>query len=245
MSLNDLWTRIKIAQGLIEKLNEDWEKLNANESYTPTLISPYDFERAKEDAKKTLIKKAIRLTFEKYKVNNVTVSEQHISALMKAEFRAQSIESFLKTVYIESADSKALSEILKEAKRLTPYLGYEKKVTVNDLVKKNKLKLRLFWSYESISFNSIEELRALEKLIDITVNGTKASKIKINPNANIAQVVSSFRGSYSEPFKEARSYVYDTPILEGFRIYKNGKIKITFKKAEDALKVAKVLCNNA
>ena len=242
MSLNDIWRSLKGVLQNIESINKAWENLNANENYMPTLISKYKFEHELRDAQKTLTKTAIRLTFEKHGVNNVTVPESEIEALTKEDFNQTIIEAYIIQHYVKIADDKAYSEILKKAKRLTPYLGYEKKTTVNDLVKKNKLKLRLFWSYEFISFNSIEELRALEKLIDITINETKPSETQLNPNANMVQTIALFRGSWNEPKKEARSYVYDTPILEDFRIYKNGKIEIRFKKAVDALKVAKVLC---
>jgi len=83
-----------------------------------------------------------------------------------------------------------------------------------------------------------DEIDALEKLIEIILNLTPASHAQ---PFKMRSVIKSFEGSWSNPKAQAREYTYDTPTIDKFRIFKNGSFELTFKKAEDTLKIAKTL----
>jgi len=241
-TLDDIWTELKAVQNKFDAMNELWHTFTTK---TSTLIYKHEVERPLKSAKKQLIRKAIQLTLTKHHVSNITIQEEHIDLLMKQEFKQGEIEAFTIEHYVKDADSKAYNEMLKEVKHLVPNIEEPKyhyrKATVEDLVRKNKLGLRIYWSFESVSLDSLRRLKTLTKLIMVVTSDVKPSEVCLDHT--IGDTVDSFRGSFSQPKNEARKYTYDknVPILEGFRIYKNGKLEITFKKGEDALKMAKAL----
>jgi len=242
MSLNSLWSTIKQIQRSIDTINEVWREEMKAYDYIGDLMPHYEIERMAENAKKSLIRFTIWRTFQKYNVSSVTVPEETVKHLMTLEFDENVIETYIHNHFILDANVRAYKEIQKKASDLLPFLGWEtrKKLKANPqiIVKNRRLKLSINWSYHDLDFRSYNEIDALERLIEIILNLTPASHAQ---PSKMRSVIKSFEGSWSNPKQQAREYTYETPKLDKFRIFKNGSFELTFKKAEDAFKIAKTL----
>jgi len=244
-SLDSMWSDVKRLACITERVNKRYAryfKSKEGVSYTPDLISPYKVEELVKKAKRGLVELAVRLTFERHGVNNITVEESVVDKLTEGDFDEENISAYIKENYVAKADELAFSEILNEARGLVPTFwdeqGWRRDATVEDLVKGRRLRLQVYWSYGNLSYHSEGEIIALEKLIGIVLGGKKPSNIGLGQGSMHSLL---WKWRTLEPYSQARKYVYVTDYINSFRVYKNGKFEIEFKKEEYARKVAEAL----
>jgi len=237
--LNELWKDVKTIVAVATDANKRLAEFYKDETWKPELISMYELERAIAKAKERLVDLAVKRTLEKHNIRNVQVSDEVKKKFLDGEeFDEEEIEKYIRENFVKNADELAYGEILRKAKNLLP-LSWERKLKVSDIVKGNKLFLRLWWNYGNISLNSAEEIFALEQLIHVVLGKAKPSKVELSA-VNMYRTIDSFR-TYHEEFSQARKYTYTNKWIDGFRIYKNGKFEIRFKKESYAKKIAKAL----
>jgi len=235
MNLNEYWQKLTVAKVELERLNEMWKKEYAGNF---DLVRCYDM--ITKEAKSTLVRLAVKQTIEKHGIYNVEVSEEVISKLIEQPtFNTDDIEAAIKEPYIGQADAEAQKQLITQARRLVPYPAFDKKATVQDIAKGRRLTLRVRWFYDNVDSQSYDELHAFQILLYSRLRNVPLSKCFFN-HASIGTVIENFRDSH-KPFNQARAYVYDDGIIEGFRLYKNGHIEIIFKKEADAETAAKIL----
>jgi len=172
---------------------------------------------------------------------NLSISEEIYRRFEEQSgFDEVEIQRFLAEI-ISRADEEALNQLRDRANRLVPYIWDDggRKPTVNEIVKGKRLCLRLYWTFGKVSWDSIEAILSLEKLMSIALYDQKPSKAE---GWGIANMIEMFRGTLKD-YNQAKKYTYSNDDTESIRIYKNGRFEITFKKEEYAKKVAKLLLN--
>lgn len=240
-SISKIWNRIKQAEKDISEANEEYKKFKAEYD----IISLYHIEPYIEEARKALIRLAIDETFKKNGIKNISVDQTEINDKFKEkEFKEQEIEEYITKRYMADADKTAYTQILNNVKRLIPTILNEnrtpRKATIDDVLKGRRLILNIYWRYGSVDYDTMEKIDALEKLINITILNDKPSNAE---GRFISEEIRIFRTSAD--YGQARTYVFDTDIIKCFKLYKNGKFEIQFKKAADARKVAEAIFEEA
>jgi len=225
MKVDEIWSRLKAIRSLAEEVNAAENIL-------------YGVEEEIEKAKERLMRIAVSRVLDQYGIRNLEVPKEIYDEIRKGEIRMARVEEILKPL-IEAADDAALEQMLQGASRLVPYVWEEdgaRPPRVDEIVKGRRLHLRVYWSYGNISFSSMEYILALDKVIPALIGREPASRVKPMGIYSLIHDAWSF-GDYSQ----ARQYVLDNQYIDGFRIYKNGKFVIVFKKEDDARMVAKAL----
>jgi len=243
VSLDSIWSDVKRLTSITERVNKRYAAFFKEEedvSYTHRLISPYKVEDLVEEAKRYLVDLAIRLTFEKHSVNNVSVGKGVVEDLAEGEFDEGKIVAYIEENYVKRADEIAYWEILIAARALVPRFWGEhgfRKTTVEDLVKGRRLILRVTWWRDLgiLTHYSDQSIAALDKLIAVVLGGEKPSRARAL-EVSIHHTLSMWRGD-----SQARKYILETDYIKSFRVYKNGKFEIEFKREEYARKVAEAL----
>jgi len=236
--LNEIWSRVKEIEEIVKEVNERYKELYENEHWKPELISKYDVERLINEAKESLVRKAVSLTLEKHGIRNIKIPESVFREFSEKEFDENEISECITKNYVEKAEEIAYKQILSKAKELLPTIWNEngrRKPRIDEIVKGRKLFLRVYWTWGSIDYKSLEEISALGKLIRIVLLKEEASKT----DSRMVMAIDSFRSH--EDYSQARSYYYDNGIIKSFRIYKNGKFEVEFHKKSYAEEVAKAL----
>jgi len=234
MDLNQIWSQVKELERITKDVNEKYAELYENETWKPNLTSEFDIKKLVSKAKDGLVRKAVNLTLEKHGIRNIEIPENVFREFSEKEFDEKEIEERITKNYVENADRIAYEQILAKSKRLLPIR--REQISVSDITKGRKLFLKVYWFYGSIHYESLEEVLALEKLINVIVLNENASKT----SSNMAWIIDSFRRPL-EDFSQARIYHYDNGIIKSFRIYKNGKFEIEFHQKDYAEEVAKAL----
>jgi hypothetical protein len=218
-------------------INDAWKKEHGSSS----LISTYELERMRQSAKKDLIYAAVKRALDVHGVQNVTIPEDAIDKLQRAEgFSVEAVEEAIKEPYLAHADQEAYNQLIKQAKMLIPWTNFDKPSTVQELVRGRVLKLRIHWFIDSVDSSSYDRLYALQILLKAHLTKTPLSQCNLDGASSIDAVIESFRDS-KQPFNQARAYTYLVNPIDGFKVHKNGHIEIAFKEAEDAETAAKIL----
>lgn len=213
---------------------EDYGK----EDFKPDLLRIYTVEQMVAEAKEQLIKAVINDTLKKHEVRNLKIPQEVWTKFYKkAGFSAKQIEAYIMKNFVAKADEVAMQQLLEEAKRLVPWIwehGERKPPKADALVKGFKLTLDAYWSYGGVGYQELDHIRALEKIMNVVICGVPASKAETR---NIADLISVARQA-----GQARTYSLTMDkLIDKFRVFKNGKFEITFKKAQNAKRIANVL----
>jgi len=238
--LNQLWKEIQKITAITTDVNKRFKEAQlGEEKYKADLASELAARQMVQEAKEKLVRTAINRSLETHDVRNVLVDSDVQKKFVDAEgFNEKAIDRFIEKNYVENADALAFQQLLKEVKRLLPVFWDEKgqrEPSVKDIVKGCKIVLHIYWSYGSIYDTS--QIVALEKLISMLLLKEKASKAEDLGMATIINMARAGVGDYAQ----AKSYVFDNRFIKGFRIYKNGKFEIEFKKEKYAKRVARAL----
>ena len=228
MNVNEVWDKLETIKRLADEVNEAEYIL-------------YGVGEAVDKAKEKLVSIAVSQVLNRHGIRNLTVPDDVYRRLNGDGFSMARVEEALKPL-IEKADDVALEQLLRKASHLLPPVWDKNGVRpprVDEIVKGRKLHLRVYWSYGSVSFSSLEYIMALDKVIPALIGRKPASKVK---PMGIYNLILNFGNSLID-YSQARQYVLDNRYIEGFRIYKNGKFVITFKKERNARVVAKALIN--
>jgi len=242
--LNKIWCKTKRLVAIAKEVNSEFKALLdladwGKEEYKPDLLGVYAIERMVTEAKGKLIKTAIDSALKKHDVRNLKVPQEVWDRFDKMPgFSEKQIEAYIVKNFVAKADEVAEEQLLKEAKRLVPWTWKEGEGTApckaEELVQGSKLTLNVYWSYESLNYDSIDRIRALEKLMNVIIYGVPASKAE---TLGLADLINAAR----ETGQQDRTYTWTNKLIEKFRIYKNGKFEIKFKKARNAKRIANVL----
>ena len=238
-NLDDLWRGIQSISDIANEVNNMYAKYFKDEDWKPTLIDSYKVQLLMMESKRKLIDLAIIRILNEHGIINAVIPDKVKHDLLKEEgFSYVKVEEAIKE-YIDNADDLAYRKILADARRLLPTIWEVDKgirePRIDEIVKKKKLILRIWWNFGSVSFNSLEALTALGKIINIVLGKEKPSKAA---TIGLCYQVELFRGS---DYSQVRTYHFSNKYIEKFRIYKNGKLEITFKKESYAKRVAKAL----
>jgi len=225
MEVDEIWSRLKAIRSLAEEVNAAENIL-------------YGVEKEIEKAKERLVRIAVGRVLDRYGIRNLKVPREAYGEIYKGEITMARVEEILKPL-IETADDIALEQMLRSASRLVPQVweeGGARSPRVDEIVKGRKLHLRVYWSYGNISFSSMEYILDLDKVIPALIGREPASRVKPMGIYSLIHDAWSF-----VDYSQARQYVLDNRYIDGFRIYKNGKFVIVFKKERDARMIAKAL----
>jgi len=226
MNADEVWGKLETIKRLAREVNEVEHIL-------------YGVDGAIDEAKERLVKIAVRQALNRRGIRNLDVPSEVYRELNNGDFSMAKVEEALKPL-IEKADEVAFEQLLREASRLLPLVWDENGVRpprIDEIVKGRRLHLRVHWSYGSISFSSLEAIIALDKVIPALIGRKPASRVK---PMGIYDLIFNLRDSLID-YSQARQYVLDNRYIEGFRIYKNGKFVVTFKKERNARRVARAL----
>jgi len=235
VSLNSIWRKITRARRLIEKANEEFKAIYGDSYFG--LVSSYNLNQLVEKAKDRLIGFAVYRVLEKYGITNIKVEDKDVLELSEGDFDEEKIEEYMVEKYVKNADEIAFSQMLHRIVYLLPVLP--KPATSKDILNGRKLILRVRWDVwdKNLTHESIGAIRTLEKIIKVVLGGERASTVS---DMGIAEMIKSFR-TIMKPYNQARTYEINNDYIEKIRIYKNGKLEITFKMRRYAYKIAKTL----
>lgn len=209
----------KIEQELkdIRKKLVDREAARCREIYTPNLKPDVDFV-------KLMNEKTGDLEFEPGLIINWFESLFHA----KEQLREKSLEQIIKA-------ARSYVPYTSDGQEWGPLKDPQKILSGRILV----LKCFSWGSYNSISYhlNAEGQMGALEALIDIvTLPGRDPATVK--PWAWISSHVAARR---QDPERFYGKHSANHPAVQAFQFFKNDKLKIWFKRAEQAEKVARAL----
>jgi len=238
-SIDDLWRKVQGISDIVKEVNNRYREFFKEEEWKPTLINDYNVQLLITNAKGKLIDLAISHILSNYEIINVFIPDNVKRDLLKEKgFSYVKVKEAIKE-YIENADDLAYRNLLADARSLLPTIWEEGKGVreprIDEIVKKKKLILRIWWTYGSVSYNSLESLIALEKIMFMILGKEKPSKVA---TMGLVFQIKSWRGA---DYDQVRTYHFNNKYIEKFRIYKNGKLEITFKKELYAKKVAEAL----
>ena len=237
MNLNEYWESLKIAEKELLDLNTAWQQETKDQG---SLVYSYRLDDIVNGAKETLVRLALKQILAKHEIQNITIPEEVFKKLTQMEgFSTEAIEEAITQPYLAEADTEARAQLMKHARSLIPYLGYDKKATVQDIAKGKRLTLRIRWFMEYVDQSSYGDLYAFQVLLKAHMGNVPLSKCTLG-HSSIGETIERFRES-QQPFNQARSYVYDDGTIDGFRVYKNGHLEITFKREADTETAAKIL----
>jgi len=240
--LDELYRRVSdIIDVLDEAKRIVSEKFNVHESW----MNPFDTykaQRAVEEIRNDLVDFLLRQIT---KDINVPVDRDEVVKFLdetvgKLGFSSAFIVNFVKAKYLSRADELAYNHIIEKAKGMIPifYTEYERRdATLDDIVKGRVLILKTYvdWGFTFPSKRYLlEGLYGLEKLIMIVCRGEAPSTVKAN-------FISSIYYNASTHEDLTAKYEIENDVVEAIKLFKNRKVKIWFKRREDAVKVAQAL----
>lgn len=218
------------------------------DKYENPFSNEYDLRGAVAKIRENLIRFTIRRLMRDYP--NITIDEKAVVKNLNEKhgelgFDVECIHAHLRENYLVNADAVSLQEILTKARNRLPVIwenGNRKTLTVADIVHKDKLLLRCWadWSFVDkyggrphINYDSIGELAAFEKLVNIMLNGSKPSTAR-------GEFISTIHWRVETKEEALRRHTVNS-VIRSVRLFKNGKFEVQFHREEDAVKVARVL----
>lgn len=247
----EAYNELLIIQGRIEEIEK---QMKDQFEYSPFNYLAGKVQSELRDIRKKLIEHEASTCRQKYTPNlksNVDFVKLMNEKAGNPEFNPEIIEAWFKeqTQDKQQLTEKSLEQIISAARYYLPHSSdgqpWGPIKNPKKLISGNILILRCFsWgAYNSISYhlNGDGEVNALEKLIDLvtlhggdpaTISGGRWISSHITHNRNEPK---SFYGRHSASH----------PAVQAFQFFKNDKLKIWFKRAEQAEAVAQALVNGA
>lgn len=247
----EAYNKLLIIQGRIEEIEK---QMKDQFEYSPFNYLAGKVQSELRDIRKKLIGREASTCRQKYTPNlkpNVDFVKLMNEKAGDPEFNPEIIEAWFKGQAQDKQQlaKKSLEQIISAVRSYVPYTSngqpWGPTKNLKQLISGNILILRCFsWSaYNSISYhlNGNGEVNALEKLIDlVTLHGGDPATISgghwisnhITHNRNEPK---SFYGRHSSTH----------PAVQAFQFFKNDKLKIWFKRSEQAEAVAQALVNGA
>lgn len=254
-SLTQWYRKIADVVDNIGQATTEFEKLNPKPE-GGFLNNPfdcvYDFEGDVEKLKNSLVGYVVGRT-QKSLCPNLKLDDGRIAEFVKQNgFDAQAIEDFIRTEFLPSADNETVNQLLTQAKNLLPWVDndgadlegvHHKANKPADILSGKKVRLHAYLTSE-YSFNrekvrtydgSALELRALEKIIEIKLEGVGAQRAG-------SPVFNHLFGAYGEDAQRFfRLHKLNQDVIERVRAFKNNNLDIQFKTEEQAQIIAELL----
>jgi len=231
--IQNLWNSVLEIEKSIISANENFKTVFFKEKDShDRIFYAYEHDGFIRHAKTILIEETIRLasaTIENFSIP-FSVNQKFID---DSDFNAEEIIQYVHANYVCNAKKLAYENILNTARELLPIVFRDHKRVnpeITDILKNRSLKLRFYFPH----YQGYKYIIALDQLVKIELL-----------NENAAQVRTTLYRSIDFQIQAGKKYIYDSPIIEWFKIYKNGNIEFQFKERTDALKIAETLLRTA
>jgi len=237
-SIDKKYRKVKGFLGVLHKINREFiEGEGIEEDYYSPFHKEYELEAIVKEIRDKLaeftVNKEGRANCPNVTINVAKIMERVSKKYGQLGFSSILIKNYIKTHYLKKSDKLSYEEILQEARKTLPVIWTHykrKKIKLEDIWEKDKLKLRVYWG--AYSYQNQTMLGAIEKLTTIVIEGGSPTTAKA--------------GELSGIFSSRGEEVYRTHQIYGKNIvkarpYKNGKFLLWFKDEKTARKVAEAL----